>query len=131
MHRIILGITDTSVHVDHINGCCTDNRRQNLRLVSRTQNMMNRHVKRGRSSGFKGVYLHKHSGRWRASIGLDGKKIHLGGYATPDEAARCYDAAARQHFGAFARLNFPAAGEQSAITRVRIDTLTRPAEEQP
>jgi hypothetical protein len=52
--------------------------------------------------------------RWLARIRVDGRLIQLGYLADEEAAARAYDAAARQHFAAFARLNFPAAGEQAA-----------------
>jgi hypothetical protein len=52
--------------------------------------------------------------RWLARIRVDGRLIQLGYLADEEAAARASDAAARQNFAAFARLNFPAAGEQAA-----------------
>jgi hypothetical protein len=101
-------ITDWS-YVDHENGNGLDNQRSNLRQSTAAQNSHNRRTRIDSTSGFKGVF--KQAGcmskPWRAQIALSGKKKHLGMYATPEEAARAYDAAAAELFGEFARLNFP------------------------
>lgn len=55
------------------------------------------------SSGFKGVS--KRAGKWRAYITVGGRFISLGSFTTVREAARAYDAAAREHFGEFAATN--------------------------
>lgn len=100
MHRVILGAPD-GVQVDHINGDGLDNRRANLRLATHRQNTLNR-ARRG--DGFKGVS--RRQGRWLARAGRNGQ-FYLGHFGTPEEAARAYDAKARELYGAFARLNFP------------------------
>lgn len=106
MHRLIIG-GDSTLWVDHINGDTLDNRRSNLRLVTGAQSNMNRRVRRDSKTGFKGISLH-HSGLYyRAAIHLNKKTVHLGYHRTAEEAARAYDAAAKQHFGEFAHLNFP------------------------
>jgi len=106
MHRFIIGDIGDS-HVDHANGNGLDNRRINLRPCTRSENMANRRgCQRNNTSGYCGVAYHKKRGRWRAEIGLNGNKIFLGFYDTPEAAARAYDAAARVAFGEFAKLNF-------------------------
>ena len=62
---------------------------------------------RTNKSGFRGVHFHKHNKRWRAQIGYNYKLITIGYYDTPEEAARAYDAKAKELRGEFARLNFP------------------------
>lgn len=91
--------------VDHINGDGLDDRRVNLRAATHAQNNANVRLRRDNHSGFKGV-ADSRSGRWRAYIGSS-PVLHIGTFDTPEEAARAYDAAAIQHFGEFARLNFP------------------------
>lgn len=91
--------------VDHINGNGLDNRRSNLRKATSAENGRNRRRASNNTSGFKGVYLTRDV--WRALIWVEGRRRHLGLFATPEEAARAYDAAALEHFGEFAWLNFP------------------------
>lgn len=102
MHGLITGWP----YVDHINGDGLDNRRSNLRQATHAQNCANRGPTRANALGLKGVGLLP-SGRWRAQIRSSGHQRHVGVYATADEAARAYDAAATEAFGEFARLNFP------------------------
>ena len=90
--------------VDHINGDRLDNRRENLRLVTRSQQNMNQSP-RGGSSRFKGVSWFCHQDIWQAKIKIDGKQIHLGHYSIEEDAARAYNEAAREMFGEFALLN--------------------------
>lgn len=92
--------------IDHINMDRADNRLVNLRPADSSRNKCNRLHGTG-ASGLKGVHP---SGRrerpWKAYITLNGRYRHLGHFHTPEEAGRVYDAAARQHFGEFARCNF-------------------------
>lgn len=119
MHRFILG-AERGQQVDHINGNPLDNRRENLRIASNSQNQQNvRHSANQKRGGFKGVYWHKASGKWMASIGCGplkptGKRarVYLGLFTEPAEAARAYDRAALEHFGEYAALNFPANDSQ-------------------
>ncbi len=93
---------------DHKNGIVGDNGIDNLRLVTTSQNHMNRRPKASGSSRYKGVTRTSRRTSWMARIGIGGKREkHLGTFKTEEEAARAYDAAAREHFGEFARLNFP------------------------
>lgn len=106
MHSLITGWP----LVDHINGDGLDNRRSNLRPASNSQNSMNRKVTAAdNTSGFKGVCRHRRvrGDGWVAAITCDGTSRHLGVFEDPELAARAYDAAARELFGEFARLNFP------------------------
>lgn len=80
--------------IDHINGIRSDNRLVNLRVVSRTGNVQNRHKTWGKS-GFMGVYAN--FGKWRAAIQVNGKLISLGNFDTPEEASAAYLAAKRIH----------------------------------
>jgi hypothetical protein len=94
--------------VDHRNNNTLDNRRDNLRLATPSQNRINsRRDKSKTSSRFIGVSLEKGRGKWLAYINYDGKRIHLGRFDSETEAAKAYDAAARKYHGEFARLNFP------------------------
>lgn len=113
MHRAILG-APKGMEVDHINGNGLDNRRSNLRLVTRRQNTINARLSIRNTTGFRGVSPARRPGRYVATIHVNRTKRHLGTFPNPTEAAVAYDAAAREHFGEFARLNFPERGEQAA-----------------
>lgn len=109
MHRILLGNPPSDI--DHANGYGLDNRRCNLRPCTDSQNQANRITKQ-HSSAYRGVSLVKKTGRWRAQLSVNQKYINIGYFGTEIEAARAYDAAATQHFGEFARLNFPSGSSQ-------------------
>ena len=104
MHRLILR-PPIGKECDHSNGSGLDNRRANLRVVTRSQNMMNSRKGRGCSSKFKGVYWNRQAGKWHTQINVCGRKHYLGRFVGEKEAACAYNRAARQYFGAFARLN--------------------------
>lgn len=93
--------------VDHISGDGLDNRRANLRPATHSQNNANTRRSRANTSGYKGVSLYRRTGRWRAYLGTRPKEIHLGYFATREEAARAYDRAAIETWGDYARTNFP------------------------
>jgi hypothetical protein len=93
--------------VDHRNGDGLDNRRDNLRPATYPQNNRNARRRSDNTSGYKGVSWRGDRSLWVARIWLGGRKLHLGYFSDPAEAARAYDAAAREHFGAYARPNFP------------------------
>ena len=100
--------------VDHIDGDGLNNRRVNIRPATYTQNNRNRRKMLGTSSQYKGVTWNKplklttsFTCRWRARIMVDGQMYHLGMFNSEIDAALAYDAAAREHFGEYAWLNFP------------------------
>lgn len=95
---------------DHINRNGLDNRRSNLRAADSSQQMWNSATGKPNRSGYRGVC--RYSGRtshknWRAYIRVRGRQITVGWFATPLEAARARDEAAKRHHGDFAILNFP------------------------
>lgn len=103
MHRIVLGIKDAAIHVDHVNGNGLDNRRQNLRMASQFENARNRQLNRNNTSGFKGVF--RGSRGWRVQLRHNGTRIWGGCYGTAIEAAEAYNKLALQYHGEFACLN--------------------------
>lgn len=106
MHREIIGATP-ELHVDHISGDTLDNRRSNLRLCTRSQNLANSETRINKSSRFKGVSWHKRDKSWYAYINQEGSRINIGSFREEIAAAVAYDAKAIELFGAFARPNFP------------------------
>lgn len=105
MHRIILGVDNSKIAVDHVNGNTLDNRSINLRTCTWAQNLRNSALKPSNKSGYKGVCFSKRSNKFRATIVVNYKQIHLGVFDTAIEAAKAYNAAALIHHGEFARIN--------------------------
>ena len=96
--------------LDHISGDKLDNRVENLRPASISQNAANYSKPSGSVSSFRGVSRAKSSSRWVAGISCakSKKKIHLGSFKDELDAARAYDAAAIKMHGPFATTNFAA-----------------------
>jgi hypothetical protein len=106
LHRIILN-SPPNFLVDHKNGHTLDNRRENLRLATRSQNVHNKcKTQSETSSKFIGVSLEKRRGRWDVRIRHEGKQIWIGAFDNEIDAAKAYDEAAKKYHGEFARLNF-------------------------
>lgn len=106
-HRVVYllatGSDPKEMNIDHINGDGTDNRIENLRLATPAQNSWNRGLNKNNTSGIKGVRFYKATGRWHATIWVKWDSIHLGYFATQEEAAAAYARAAEQLHGEFAR----------------------------
>lgn len=101
--RVILGISNELL-CDHKNGDPTDNRLENLRIATHSQNMMNRKtLKKG--SKYKGIYFCKIRKNWVAQISIDGKTKNIGRFFTDKQAAIAYNEQAKIHYGDFAKLN--------------------------
>jgi len=108
MHRAILD-APSGLDVGHLSGDGLDNRKTNLRVCTRAQNICNnRPCKRARSK-FKGVFFDNRPGtllnRWTAQITVDGRCTTLGRFPTEEDAARERDAAALLMWGTYAHLN--------------------------
>ena len=87
-HREIMGLSkeDKSVFVDHINHNKLDNRKENLRLCSNSENCKNRNIAKNNKSGVTGVTWSKQMNKWKANIGVDNKLIHLGFFSDKEKA---------------------------------------------
>lgn len=83
--------------IDHINGNRSDNRIANLRDVTRTVNLQNLRLahKDKQSNAPLGVYTDKK--KWAAAIRVNGERVRLGNFNTPEEAHAAYLEAKRKH----------------------------------
>jgi hypothetical protein len=111
MHRFIMN-TPFGMETDHINGDKLDNRRSNLRICTHSQNSKNRKINSNSSCGLKGVtrYVAKlPSGNlyksWVAAICLNGKRIYIGSFKTPELAHEAYVKKSLELHGEFSRIN--------------------------
>jgi hypothetical protein len=105
LHRVIMARIlgrelEHREYVDHIDGDGLNNSRPNLRIATNGQNQRNRGMARHNTSGYKGVT--KQGKRWRASIGVNGKNLKLGVFASKEEAYQAYCEAAEKYHGEFA-----------------------------
>lgn len=103
--------------VDHRDLDKTNNRINNLREATNSQNNYNRPKQTNNTSGYKGVYWNKSCNRWQAYVQAEGKRIHLGVFVDPVEAALAYNSAALKLHGEFARLNRIRRGVPDAYIR--------------
>lgn len=106
MHHEILPPPD-GLLVDHKNHNGLDIRRENLRLATYAENIQNARKTRAKtSSRYKGVDYVKATGKWRARICVNGRRIFLGSFDSELDAALAYDEAAKKYFGEYACTNF-------------------------
>jgi len=87
-HRLafLLMVGRLPTNIDHINHDRTDNRWCNLREVTRIQNQQNQSRRVTNTSGVNGVSLIKSSGRWRATITVNGKWKSIGHFINKEDA---------------------------------------------
>ncbi len=100
LHRTIMKAKKGEI-VDHISGDGLDNRKQQLRICTSSQNAMNRRTKSNNSSGKKGVYWSGY--KWVASISIDGKVVNLGRFYDYEDAVRAREEAEKKFYGEFFR----------------------------
>lgn len=105
MHRQILGLEHGDpLRGDHKDsGNTLNNQRFNLRVADLNQNAQNARRRVDNTSGFKCVVFDRETGKWRARISCNGRRIHLGRFCTKQEAHEAHKAAAARLHAAFAR----------------------------
>ena len=99
MHRLILGITDPLIKTDHQDGDGLNNQRHNLRRANDSQSQCNQAIAINNTSGVRGVS--NWHGRWRVLVTVNGKRNHVGYFATLSEAAAARKAAEIKHHKEF------------------------------
>ena len=118
LHHEVLRLAGVEIptghEADHINGDRLDDRIENLRPATHSQNQHNCKP-RGGTSRYKGVSWHKKAGKWRACIKRNSKTIHLGLFTDEIDAVKAYDTAARRLHGEFASCNFPGVSHDTPL----------------
>lgn len=96
MHAMIMG-TKEGYEIDHINGNCLDNRRENLRFATHRQNGQNRHE--AKTSKYPGVNWHKKSQKWKAEAQINGKNQYIGLFTSEEAAFEAYVNTLKEYIG--------------------------------
>ena len=92
-------------HIDHIDGNGLNNKIENLRLATQSENMQNKKTPSNNKSGYKGVSFCNMTKKWVARIRIpSGKYANLGRYENPLEAHLFYISNAIRYYGQFARM---------------------------
>lgn len=104
LHRFLMKPTSSDIHIDHINGNGLDNRRSNLRLVNRSQNLRNRRKNKLATSRYKGVTKIKGTELWLMQIMINGKNTTKR-FAREVDAATEFNRMSKLHFGEYAFQN--------------------------
>jgi HNH endonuclease/AP2 domain len=107
MHQMVCG---SYSHVDHKDGDTFNNKAENLRPATKSQNGANSKkmkLRKGKptSSKYKGVHYSKSAGKYIANVYCDGKRYGCGSFDNEIDAARAYNKKAKELFGEFALLN--------------------------
>jgi hypothetical protein len=105
MSREVLGLSrDDPRQADHWNHDTLDNRRENLRPASQSQNQWNAKKRKDNLSGYKGVTFDRTRNKWKARIQVNKKEITIGYFDTPEAAYIAFCDAAKRNCGDFAHL---------------------------
>lgn len=102
MHHLILKIKNAKfykIETDHIDRNGLNNQKHNLRICTKSQNLMNMKSNRNKTSIYKGVFWDKSRNKFQSKIMCNNKSIYIGRFISEIDAAKLYDQ--------YARLNFP------------------------
>lgn len=94
-----------SERVDHKDRNPLNNRRSNLRLATHAENIRNSRKHIDNRSGYRGVSWYTNYQKWKATIRVNGRPMHLGYFDNPEDAHEAYRKAAKEHYGEFANLD--------------------------
>ena len=100
IHRLIMGFP-YGMNIDHINHNTLDNRKSNLRIVTTSQNAMNRIKSSNNTSGVSGVVWVKSRNKWKSQIKFNGQLIFLGEYDKFEDAEKRRKQAEEEYFGKY------------------------------
>lgn len=99
-HRFIMNCNNRKFDIDHINHNTVDNRKNNLRIVTRSQNQMNTKLRSNNTSGVKGVS--KQDNKWKVSIQVNKESKYIGLFDNFDDAVKARKNAEKKYFGEYA-----------------------------
>ena len=102
LHRMIMGVADSNIIIDHIDRNKNNNRRSNLRMCTPQENSRNCNLSSNNTSGISGASFKKDRNKWRAYITVNNKQISLGSFKNIEEAICARLRAEKDLFGEFA-----------------------------
>lgn len=103
LHAALISNCPPGMVRDHIDGNRLNNTKENLRVVTPSQNMFNRKRSATNQSGQNGVYFHKETGKWAAEIKAEHAKIYLGLFSDKEQAIEARKQAEKRLFGEYRR----------------------------
>jgi hypothetical protein len=118
LHRFIMNCPD-GMDVDHINHNKLDNRKNNLRIVTRSQNHMNKPVRSDNTTSVTGVWWFKERNKWTSEITINRKKIHLGCFDNFGDAVKVRKQAEEKYFGEYSYDNSQKIGGYNEVSTDR------------
>ena len=102
MHRLVMGSPDKKYDIDHIRTeSKTDNRKNNLRIVTRSQNNKNKVLQKNNTSGVAGVKKASKSDKWEVYININKKSVYLGAFSDFNTAVKVRKAAEEEYYGIY------------------------------
>ena len=105
MHHVLLPDVPKPLERDHEDGNGLNNQRHNLRILTHRRNALNTALRADNKTGLRGVHFDKQTGKYRASIRVNGITTNFPRRSTREEAAMDYDCAAIAANGEFAKPN--------------------------
>jgi len=103
-HVIMGHSSNRKILIDHISKDRLDNRKSNLRTVSKSQNSLNTKLRKDNKSGCRGISWDKERNKWFVRIAVNRKNIALGRYKDIGDAINAYNEAAKKYHGKFANI---------------------------
>jgi HNH endonuclease len=123
LHRLIMNAQPDQV-VDHVDRNPLNCRRSNLRFATWSQNNHNRsRCRRPKTTPYRGVFLDRTHGVYKAAITANGKRQYLGTFASAEEGARAWNKKAQELFGEFAFLNDVPDGDRTASSKGELGSI--------
>lgn len=125
LSRLLLDVQDKTIVVDHIDGNPLNNKKNNLRKCSQSENLCNRHFMSNNKSGTIGVVFDKNRHRWAPEIQKEYKRVHLGRYTLLEEAKYVRYIAEIICFGEYQANNNQTFTTITKDRKIELETYTR------
>lgn len=105
LHRLVMGVNNPKIYLDHINRNKQDCRKDNLRICTNAQNQINRNLRKDNVSGYTGICFNRLKNKWVATISHKEKNIHIGYYHDINDALSARLSKEREFYGEFSQMS--------------------------